>query len=337
LRAASFSRLLDLVHNFALLLFLLGAGVVSTQAEILYSTDFENFPTGDRAWGGFDGWVSTDTTSAAQGIYLDPVVGQALGNTAALGFNQPASPFISVFRNVDYDPVVEGNPLIEVNFFFGIDDSTALTDFRRDDFFFSFYNTNGDPLAFIRASNTEADFGFWWQDGVTQSYTGLGFIHEELHDLNIRIDLSGNRWSALLDSVPLFENETFTSTGLPRSLGPVAIEWLVAAGTASGYGDNWMLLDLVSIETIESEPPPLVIDSIVHEPNFQISLQWEAGVGYQYSVEYSHDLEIWLTALPNSTFPTPLYRGTLTYTDQSADSNSGRYYRIRRDPVATTP
>ena len=63
-----------------------------------------------------------------------------------------------------YDPIIVGNPLIEVQSevqsLFGIEDSIVFTNYRRDDFFCRFYNLGGALLAALRISNTETDYRF---------------------------------------------------------------------------------------------------------------------------------------------------------------------------------
>jgi len=330
------------VHRIvSLLVSLLAAGPAPLAAETLYSTDFDSFPTGNNAWAGFDGWLSNDTASGAQGID-DGLFSGALGKTAALGFNRPDNSFTSVAHFINYDPAVGGNPLLEFQTLFGIEDSTEFTNFRRDDFFFSFYNMEGDLLAAIRISNADADYGFWRQNGSlhaggTETDTGQEFIQGELHNLNARIDLGANRWTATLDGVPLFEDEIFNGTGVARTLGPVAAEWLVALGNPVGYGDNWMLVADLKVETVENPPPPLRIDSLQRDSLGEVTLRWKAGAGYSYSVEYSHDLQNWFTDLPNSTLPNPLYERGQEYTDPSGSSLFQRYYRLRRTSAAVAP
>ena len=121
---------------------------------MLYETDFESFPVGDNKWANFDGWLSNDTSSGAQAIDQDIIVGGGLGRTAALGFKRPNFTFTSVFRPINYDPAVGGNPLIEFQTLFGIEDSTNG---RRDNFFISFYNINGNLLASLRLANGNND------------------------------------------------------------------------------------------------------------------------------------------------------------------------------------
>ena len=120
---------------------LLSALLLGTaQAELLYFTDFDEFPEGDNKWDDFDGWQASDNTSGAQAIVAD-LLGGALGNTATLGFNRPNRALTTVAKSIGYDPIATGNPLVTFNLLFGVEDSTDFTNYRRDDFFITFYNT----------------------------------------------------------------------------------------------------------------------------------------------------------------------------------------------------
>jgi hypothetical protein len=136
-----------------------------------------------------------------------------------------------------------GNPLIEVPSLFGVEDSTVFTNYRRDDFFYRFYNLGGALPAVLRISNTETDHGYWRRDGDlqaggTETGTGEEFVRGELHNLNALIDLANNTWTILIDGIPIFEKVTFNGTNQSRTLGPVTMEWQVAAGNRFAYGDN---------------------------------------------------------------------------------------------------
>jgi hypothetical protein len=307
----------------------------TSQAEILYSTNFDSFPSGNNLWAGFDGWLSNDTTSGAQAID-EGLFDGALGKTAAIGFNRPNGALTAVFRPINYDPAVGGNPLLEFQMLFGIEDSTRLTNFRRDDFFLSFYNMDGALLAAIRISNRDSDFGFWRSTGNlaaggTEIDTGQEFIHGELHNLSGQIDLQTNRWTVALEGVPLFGEVLFNGTGITRTLGPIAVEWQVAAGNPFGYGDNWMLVGDLRIETVEDPPPPIVIDSIVRSAGNSVTLSWQAYPGYDYLVEYSADLSTWLSDLPNTSLPAPASQQSFQFTD--ALLSPRRFYRVRQTKV----
>lgn len=312
-----------------LFLLALCAALPLAQAEVLYSTDFDDFPVGNNSWAGSEGWVSNDTASGAQAID-DTVFSGGLGSIASLGFTRPANAFTTVYRAVDYDPN-DGSPLIEIETLFGVEDSTSFTNFRRDYFFFSIYNINGDFLGGLRLSNTENDFGIWRQDGVNDTYTEVDFIRGELHTLVLRIDLEKNTWSALLDDISMFDEVQFTRTARTRTFGGLGVEWQVSAGVSSLYGDNWLLMADLHIETID--PPELAIEEIIRNASGDITLLWVMGPGYNYRVQYSSDGETWLNNLPDSTKSTvSQFEETGTYTDTTAGSAKGRLYRIVRTP-----
>ncbi len=304
------------------------------EAMVLYETDFESFPVGDNKWANFDGWLSNDTSSGAQAIDQDIIVGGGLGRTAALGFKRPNFTFTSVFRPINYDPAVGGNPLIEFQTLFGIEDSTNG---RRDNFFISFYNINGNLLASLRLANGNNDFGIWRRTGAisagaTESATAEDFIRGELHNLNARIDLVANTWTATLDGLPLFQNAVFNTTSQALTLGPVSAEWQLASALTSNWGDNWMLVADLRVETVDELPP--VIDSIVRNPSNSRTVTWNAFVGYNYWVEYSSNSINWFSDLPDSSFGSPTSATTMEFVDRSAPSGGERFYRVRRTPVA---
>ena len=307
----------------------------SARAEILYFTDFDDFPVGDNQWHGFDGWQSNDRTSGSQAI-IDNLLDGALGKTAALGFNRPQQSFTTVVRRISYDPAAQGNPRVSFALLFGVEDSTAETNFRRDDFFVTFYNGAGAPLASIRISNTDTDYGFWYRNGSPQSSgyeeidTGLDFVQGELYELTGLIDFSANRWSAEIDGLPLFSDAVFNGTNRPLSLGFIGIEWQIAQGSPGGYGDNFILLSDLRLETLEESPPPIAIDSIQLLDNGALQISWLALPGYTYAVEYYDDLVSWQSDLPDSNFATPSSSQSYSFTDTTSRQPAGRYYRIRQ-------
>ena len=50
------------MKTFFTLLFL----IHTVQGEILYDTDFDNFPVGSNNWSGNDNWIPNDTISGAE-------------------------------------------------------------------------------------------------------------------------------------------------------------------------------------------------------------------------------------------------------------------------------
>ena len=175
------------VAPLRLLVVLLALLTGLANADLLYFTDFDEFPEGENAWDDFEGWQASDRTSGAQAIIPD-LLGGALGNTATLGFNRPNRSLTTVAKTINYNPATESSAVTAFALLFGIEDSTEFTNYRRDDFFVSFYNTNGSALASVRISNTDTDYGFWYRNGSPQAQgyeeidTGLDFVQGELQE-----------------------------------------------------------------------------------------------------------------------------------------------------------
>jgi hypothetical protein len=301
--------------------------LATLRAEVLYETDFDDFPVGANRWAGFDGWISNDTRSGAQGI--DDFVLPALLNTASLGFVQPEDDFTFVALSLGYDHVAAGAPIVEIDTLLGIEDSTNN---RRDDFFLSIYNSAGDRLASIRFDNQSPDspgsqFGFWREDGVSQFDTLIDFVTGELYNLVATIDLETNTWSADLDGFPLFTDAPLTSTNAPVNFGFLAFEWDLTALTPFGHGDNFLLVADVVIQSLV-EIPELNVTPVFGQ-NGSVLLSWETVAGWRDQVEYSTDLLTWENDLPNSTFTAP---GNALFTDTSGTRGPTRYYRVCRTP-----
>ena len=308
--------------------FLLFLGIPLSAAE-LYFTDFEAFPAGDNLWAGTDGWVSNDTTSGAQGIDQDLIIGGGLGKTASLGFNRPADTSTTVAKAISHDPAATGVTVVVIDTLLGIEDSTNG---RRDDFYLSIYSSTGPLLASIRFDNQSpaasgSQFGIWREDGVYQFDTGLDFIHGELFNLYARIDLAANTWSADIDGLPLFTDAPFTATSASVNVGYVAFEWQLAAAQTLDHGDNFLLVADFAVRSVPNGTEPFTA-TLTHNAGGDDTLIWPSDPGFLYQVEYSGDLATWLDNLPDSGFTAGTTPGTLSFT--TAATAPRRFYRVRR-------
>lgn len=291
----------------------------------IYWTEFEEFDVGPDKWVGTNGWVGNSTNCGVHGI--DNGMVPALDNTAFIGGGQPSSRLVIVARPVNIDPAADGTPLIEFETLVGIEDSTNG---KRDSFFFTFYSISGGRLASIRFSNENASFGLWRLDGASQFDTGADFIRGGLHLLFASVDLSRNRWSADLDGIPLFKDETFNATGQTLTFGSAAAEWQLAATDTTGYGDNWMLVADWSIRAIPEGTTPLVVGPVATPTLTNSAMVWAGDPGFDYRVEYSSNLVHWIHDLPGSTFSNITSTGSIFFADATASNVTRRFYRVNR-------
>ena len=305
------------------------------QGEILYDTDFDNFPAGANNWSGNDNWISNDTTSGAQTI--DGNVLPALLNTATLGFSQPISRFTFVALDLDYDHLATEKPIVEINTLIGIEDSTND---RRDDFYFSIYNADGDRLASIRFDNespetTNSQFGIWRVSDTHQFDTLFDFTLGELFNLVATVDLEENIWSASIDDIPIFENAQFSNTNAPVDFGFLAFEWELASLSPYNYGDNFLLVADLSIQSVDTHSHSIGDTNgieVTHQFDSLggINLNWQTSVGWTDQVEYSNDLVTWFADLPGSTFENLASPTGITFSHAKDPAEAYRFYRVRR-------
>ena len=298
-------------------------------AGLLYRTDFETFTAGDDRWVGTDAWIGNSTGLGAHGIDQDVIEGGGLGKTAFIGFHQPNATLVFVAKPILYSAQPGSLPLVRVETLVGIQDSIAKT--ARDSFFVSVYNSSGNFLAGIRFDNRLATYGIWRSDGAnSDADTGAIFYRGELHLLSFTVDLPGNRWSADLDGVPLFDNAPFTATTRPVNFGYLAYEWKLGATSVSGYGDNWMIVADTVVRSVALGIEPFRLSSFSRTPT-TATLTWSAQNGFDYQIEYSDTLSTWHTDLPNSSFPAVAADQTISFQDFTTGV-AQRFYRVvRRD------
>jgi len=300
-------------------------------AATLYSTDFEEFTAGINRWAGTGGWFSNDTTSGAQTIDQDLIAGGGLGKTASLGFRRPLNLLTTVAKSINHSVATTGLSRIQISTLLGIEDSTNG---RRDDFYLSIYNAAGNRLASIRFDNDPpaalgSQYGIWREDGVSQFDTQLDFIHGELYELFITVDVSANTWSASIGGVALFENAPFTATAQARDFGIIAFEWRLSGLGTLAWGDNFLLVSDLSVRSVPNGDSPFT-SAVSRNAGGEHVVSWQADAGNDYQLQYSPDLITWFDDLPASAFPGFTSTVQKAYTDTTAPRPDKRFYRVRR-------
>ncbi|MEN8693275.1 MAG: hypothetical protein ABF334_00540, partial [Akkermansiaceae bacterium] len=167
------------------------------------------------------------------------------------------------------------------------------------------------------------------EDGQNQFDTQVNFIHEELYDLFICIDLNANTWSADLSGLPLFSNETFTSSvsGSDINLGIVGYEWQLSSPLTLSYGNNFLLVGDLRVTSVNNDVTPVDLLLSINE-NAEPVLEWEGKGGFTYQVEYCDDLLNWKDDLPNSVLTPGLSSGSIIFTDVTSPPLTKRFYRV---------
>jgi hypothetical protein len=300
--------------------------VLPAGASVLYSTEFENFISGDDKWVDTEGWIGNSKGYGVHGIDQDAIVGGGLGKTAFLGLNQPSATLVVVAKPINYSPQAGDLPLVRVETLVGIQDSVTTS--ARDSFFVSIYNSSGGYLAGIRFDNRLDTYGIWRGDGTLDYDTGVGFARGDLHLLSFVINLPTNRWSADLDGIPLFTNSPFTATTNTINFGLLAYEWQLDSTTPAGHGDNWMLIADVVVRSAPLGIEPFQLSSLTHTAA-ATTLTWPAQKGFDYQIEYSSDLIDWRRDLIGSAFPSTLVDQPLSFPDATSGLPR-RFYRVLR-------
>ena len=307
-----------------------GTGIAQPGGNVIYETDFSDFPAGVDTIAGTNGWSATPSGDGSSGT-LSPAAHPQLGQSAYVGFNPPTDDFVGIWRPLNRDPVAEGNPVVEFSADLIIIDSTNGI---YDIFSLRFYNSSIDLLATITFDNRNLNIHTW--DGNGFRDTGRNFENGPLFTLSGTINFATNTWSAKMvssspgsDHVPLFTDLPFHSGGHPVDLGLLLFAWQLDDQTGASAGNNFMLIDNYSVSFAAQGAAPRVTRTWTSAGGV-FNMTWDAIEGYSYQVRHSPDLKTWSGGLPNSTFTTGVGQTQHTFTDRSAGAR--RYYRVTATP-----
>ncbi len=300
--------------------------VSSTDADVLYETDFESFVVGDDNLADQDGWNGTNVGQHVHGIVSS--VNPVLGKSGFLGINSPASSIVLVNRNIDFFPNQNGSNVVKFSSTLAINRSTN----GEDDYFsVVLFNQDNDLLASIVFDTFDGSIRR--RDGVSGNPSeklAKPFDYTTPFELSFRIDFAANQWTAKIDGNVIFSDRQFNGGGAALNLKTIGIAWTLFDEKAPG--NNWILFDHWRVESC----PTLRITSIAIDQQGAAVISWPVESGFQYRIEASNDLSVWLTNLPQSVFLAQPGDTEFTYSDSMAQGVPRRHYRVvNMGPIPT--
>jgi hypothetical protein len=292
----------------------------------LYFTRFEpsegfdpNLPlAGQNGWRGFN--AGTSITNFDNGFVTNFFTGE--GQNAYIGFSPPPAPAsqILVWQPIDYLPPT--NSLVKFSVLLMVVDSTFE---EYDDFNWTAYNTDGDPLFAINFNNFDTNIYYDLDGTNTYVRTGKTFGHDTPYTLQVLMDFPNNKWSATLNHQTLVTNKAITTVNARRDLGDFDLTWLPFKTNAPG--NNYMVFDNYTMTAIlpdepVSIPPKLLSPAKTLNGPFSLTVQGQESKAYV--VEGTTNLVQWVPIKTNVVF-----NGTFDFLDSSTANFGYRFYRAR--------
>lgn len=301
--------------------FLAGQALALTN---LFSTRFERTEGYDPTLEliGQNGWTTDSASYGGNGLLTNSTGGQS----AYIGYYplDPVDDYLAIWKPINYSPLQKSNPVVRFSVLMAIVDSTGTTP-RRDDFYWSVYNTSGENLFTLDFYNGDLGIYYALNDTNRLFYTGFDFTNDVDYLLTITMDFARNRWSATLDNRSIVTNLAISAnTNLTLNLGDIDVLWVLESRTEPG--DNYMVFDDYQINaSIAPGMPPRLL-SLGRNPSGQYGLRLEGAFGARYAIEASTNLLQW-TALQTNTAT----NGFTEFRDPGSVSpgQPRRYYRSR--------
>ena len=289
----------------------------------IYSTHFEKSEGYNMAYelAGQKGWV-TDCASYGGNGLLTNAIGSATNQSAYVGLwplNPPTNAF-SVWQPLNYSPFNTRLTMVRFSAVMLVVDSTNG---KRDDFYWSVFNTNGDRLFTLDFYNEDLGIYYILDDTNGFVFTGATFTNDVAYNLLITMDFARNRWGATVNGTNLVSGLPMTTWGARLDLGDVDAVWAIA--DANNPGDNFMIFDDY---LVTAEPDtPVRLSSLGRSSNGQFLLRLAGPSNYRYAIDATTDLLQW-TSLKTNT----ITDGTFDFIDSTAPPLSKRFYRARYVP-----
>ena len=294
-----------------------------------YSTGFEAWEgyDGDFTLVGQDGWVGYGSGPSGDiggnGIVTNYFEG--FGQQAYIGYSPPAekAQFCSVFRPVNLASINPGAAVVKFSVLMQIVDSSSDNG-HRDDFRWSFYNTDGTRLFSLDFDNASQLISCLLDGDSKFASTGCAFDNLGSYQLAVTMNFARNLWSATLEGQVLVHAKPITTTGAPLNLGDVDAVWFMA--DPQQPGNNYMLFDDYSISLEPGSSIPPALELLGFGGGSSLRLYGEPGL--EYRIEVSSDLLSWA---PLTTLSAPI-SGILEFRDPNPAQGHQRFYRASQSP-----
>lgn len=282
-------------------------------AALLYQTGFdasEGYNT-NLDLVGQKGWVGQG--SGGNGIVSGWFPGK--GQQAYIGFAPPNTNDSSLFL---FQQINKTIPQAQFSVTFQIEDSSNS---NWDDFYWSTYNQQGQPLFTLDFDNFELKVYYIIGNSTNRSFSGLTFTNATPYRLGVGLDFTSNLWSATLNGALLATNKPITTTGAALNFGDFDAGWRIYDPSAPG--DNFMVFDDYRISASIS-PPSLRVLGLL---NGSATLRVTGLAGNSFALEASTNLTQWSSLKTNVTTG-----GSFDFVDDKASGLKQRLYRARWVP-----
>ena len=230
----------------------------STNPSTVYATDFERFTPGAGALVNQDQWSETNASSAtnAQGVLTQGFSGQ--GRAGYIGYGNPdfsssTATSAFVFRSLNFDPIAEGAPIVQMRADISI---IGSTNGRNDFFYLVLYNRAGSPLAgFYFDTASRRAYAY---DGSTFAASSFTFSFNTRYTVLGTFNFATRRWTARIGSTELVTDSTFAASATAVDVGNFAFVWTLS-DSLRRPGDNFMFFDNLAIT---ADPVPTALPTI---------------------------------------------------------------------------
>jgi hypothetical protein len=280
---------------------------------VIYQTSFEPSEGYDTNADlvGQKGWLGAGSggNGLVSGYFPGP------GFQAYVGFTPPATNDSSLFL---YQPVKKNLPQVQFSATMAIIDSKNT---NWDDFYWSVFNQQGQPLFTLDFDNFELKLYYYLDNTNGRTWSGLSFTNGVAYPLTLAMDFASNRWNATFNGLPVATNQPITTVGSSLTLGDIDAAWAVYDPNAPG--NNFMVFDDYRITANVPAPQVAMLGKVNGSPTLRVT----GLADNSYSLEASTNLFTWFPLQTNLATG-----GRFDYVDDGAPGVARRFYRARWVP-----